>query len=57
MRNAFNVYRFNPIDFGGIKNPNGGEAITHRTPQDIMDEIAALDAESAEVLAGIRGLL
>ena len=25
--------------------------------QEIMDEIAALDAESAEVLAGIRGLL
>jgi len=57
MRNAFNGYRFNPIDFDGIKNPTGGEAVTHRTPQDIMDEIAALDAESAEVLAGIRGLL
>jgi type I restriction enzyme M protein len=40
-----------------VKNPNGGEAIAHRTPQEIMDEIAALDAESAEVLAGIRGLL
>jgi hypothetical protein len=26
-------------------------------PQEIMDKIAALDAESAEVLAGIRGLL
>ncbi|MCB1104689.1 MAG: N-6 DNA methylase, partial [Cephaloticoccus sp.] len=40
-----------------VKNPNGGEAVTHRSPQDIMDEIAALDAESAEVLAGIKGLL
>jgi len=40
-----------------VKNPTGGEAVAHRTPQDIMDEIAALDAESAEVLAGIRGLL
>ncbi len=39
------------------KNPNGGEAITHRSPQEIMDEIAALDAESAEVLETIRGLL
>ena len=29
----------------------------HRTPQVIMDEIAALDAESAEVLARIRGLV
>ena len=40
-----------------VKNPNGGEVVTHRSPQEIMDEIAALDAESAEVLAGIRGLL
>lgn len=40
-----------------VKNPNGGEEVTYRTPQQIMDEIAALDAESAEVLAGIRGLL
>ena len=40
-----------------VKNPNGGEEITHRSPQAIMDEIAALDAESAEVLANIRGLL
>jgi type I restriction enzyme M protein len=40
-----------------VKNPHGGEAVVHRTPQDILDEIAALDAESAEVLASIRGLL
>src|SRR5580765_3950031 len=40
-----------------VKNPNGGEEVTHRSPEDIMDEIAALDAESAEVLATIRGLL
>jgi type I restriction enzyme M protein len=40
-----------------VKNPNGGEEIAHRSPQEIMDEIAALDAESAEVLAGIRRLL
>jgi type I restriction enzyme M protein len=40
-----------------VKNPDGGEVIIHRTPQEIMDEIAALDAESAEVLANIRGLL
>ncbi|HEY9766120.1 MAG TPA: N-6 DNA methylase, partial [Chroococcales cyanobacterium] len=31
-----------------VKNPDGGEAVTHRSPQDILDEIAALDAESAE---------
>jgi len=40
-----------------VKNPNGGEAIIHRSPQDIMDEIAALDSESATVLAKIRKLL
>ena len=40
-----------------VKNPNGGEEITHRSPQEIMDEIAALDAESAEVLANIKALL
>jgi len=40
-----------------VKNPDGGEVIIHRTPQVIMDEIAALDAESAEVLANIRALL
>ena len=40
-----------------VKNPNGGEAVVHRSPQDIMDEIAALDAESADVLAKIRALL
>ena len=40
-----------------VKNPNGGEAAAHRTPQAIMDEIAALDAESAETLQTIKGLL
>ena len=40
-----------------VKNPNGGEEVKHRSPQDIMDEIAALDAESAQVLANIRALL
>ncbi|MGV0950657.1 MAG: N-6 DNA methylase, partial [Azonexus sp.] len=40
-----------------VKNPNGSEAVIHRSPQAIMDEIAALDAESANVLANIRALL
>lgn len=40
-----------------VKNPNGGEEVTHRSPEEIMDEIAVLDAESAKVLANIRGLL
>jgi type I restriction enzyme M protein len=39
-----------------VKNPNGGEAVVHRSPQDIIDEIASLDVESAEVLQRIREL-
>lgn len=40
-----------------VKNPNGGEEVSHRSPRDILDEIAALDAESAEVLGNIKALL
>jgi type I restriction enzyme M protein len=40
-----------------VKNPTGGEVVAHRSPQDIMDEITALDAEAAEVLTTIRELL
>ena len=40
-----------------VKNPNGGEVVALRSPAEILDEIAALDAEAAEVLAVIRGLV
>lgn len=40
-----------------VKNPNNGEAVKHRSPKEILDEIAALDAESAKVLSQIRALL
>jgi type I restriction enzyme M protein len=40
-----------------VKNPNGKEEVGHRSPEEILDEIASLDAESAEVLGTIRGLL
>ncbi len=40
-----------------VKNPNGSDVVAHRTPELIMAEIAALDAQSAEVLKNIRGLL
>ena len=33
------------------KNPNGGDELAHRSPEAIMDEIATLDDESAELLA------
>jgi type I restriction enzyme M protein len=39
------------------KNPNGHEEVKHRSPQKILDEIAAFDAESAEVLGNIKALL
>jgi type I restriction enzyme M protein len=40
-----------------VKNPNGGEEVKHRSPLEIMDEIAELDEEGAEVLQTIRKLL
>ena len=40
-----------------VKNPNGKEEVNHRSPEEIMNEIASLDAESAEVLKAIRGLI
>lgn len=40
-----------------VKNPNGGTTVALRAPEDILDEIDALDAESAEVLATIRELV
>jgi type I restriction enzyme M protein len=47
-----------PVTFDlSVKNPAGGEVVVHRTPQEIMDEITALDKESADVLKKIRGLL
>ena len=39
------------------KNPDGGEEVVHLSPQAIIDRIAALDAESAEVLGKIRALI
>lgn len=40
-----------------VKNPNVGEEIVHRSPQEIIDEIVALDEEAVEILDSIRGLL
>src|SRR3546814_18366280 len=34
-----------------VKNPDGGEAVVHRSPKEILDETAAMDAKSAAVLA------
>lgn len=40
-----------------VRNPNAPEAEALRSPQEILDEIAALDAESAEILARVRALI
>jgi len=40
-----------------VKNPNGGEAVVHRSPLDIMDEISRRGAECAEILEKIKALL
>jgi type I restriction enzyme M protein len=40
-----------------VKNPDGGEVVVHRKPEQIIKEIQELDKESAEVLAGIKKLL
>ncbi len=40
-----------------VKNPNAGEKVNHRSPKEIMKEIAGLDAESTKVLNKIKGLL
>ena len=40
-----------------VKNPNKKDETDLRDPKDILDEIAALDAQSTELLEGIRGIL
>lgn len=55
---SFDVSEIDPKTFDlSVKNPNGGEEVIHRSPQEIMEEIAALDFESAEVLESIKALL
>lgn len=40
-----------------VKNPNRNDEIKHRSPQEIIEEIAELDAESADILKNIQVLL
>src|SRR5690606_22064603 len=39
-----------------VKNPHGGKVAAQRSPKEILDEIAALDAQSTELLSKIRAL-
>ena len=56
-QDAPRLHRASDLIGSTVKNPNGGEEVTHRSPAEILAEIAALDAESAAVLENIRGLL
>lgn len=40
-----------------VKNPNKKEEAALREPQEILDEIAMLDEESAQILKSIKGLI
>jgi type I restriction enzyme M protein len=40
-----------------VKNPNRKNEIIYREPADIIDEMMVLDAESADILQQIRGML
>ena len=40
-----------------VKNPDGGEDVVHRSPKEILAEIARGDAECAKVLQKIKGML
>jgi len=40
-----------------VKNPNGGDEVKQRSPEEILDEITALDAQSIKIVKSIRGLL
>jgi type I restriction enzyme M protein len=55
---SVDVADIDPTTFDlSVKNPSRKDEVQHRKPQDIMAEIAKLDAESAAVLAKIRTLL
>jgi type I restriction enzyme M protein len=40
-----------------VKNPNRNDEVTYREPEDIIAEMMSLDAESADILQQIRGML
>ena len=40
-----------------VKNPNKKEEAPLREPKEIVDEIAMLDKESADILKSIKGLI
>ena len=52
------VADIDPVSFDlSVKNPNKAEEAPLREPEEIIAEMVVLDAESAEILEGIRGML
>jgi type I restriction enzyme M protein len=52
------AHDIDPISFDmSVKNPDREESVTYREPEDIIEEMIALDAESSEILQAIRGML
>jgi type I restriction enzyme M protein len=55
---SIDVADVDPANFDlSVKNPNKAEDAPLREPEEIIAEMVALDAESAEILEGIRGML
>lgn len=55
---SVDVAGIDPVTFDlSVKNPNKAEEAPLREPEEIIAEIVALDAESAEILQSIRGML
>ena len=55
---SINVSDVDPETYDlSVKNPNGGEKPALRKPQEILDQIAALDSDTTALLEEIRGLL
>ena len=55
---SVDVADIDPVSFDlSVKNPNTPEEAPLREPEEIIAEMVVLDAESADILEGIRGLL
>ena len=55
---SVSIEAIDPVSFDlSVKNPNKVEEAPLRDPEVIINEIETLDAESVEILEGIRGML
>ena len=55
---SVDVADIDPVSFDlSVKNPNKAEEAPLREPEEIIAEMVVLDAESADILEGIRGML